>query len=99
MVTIVATTTVPYDPLSHFPLTGGFAAGEWEMGKRMREVALHVAANVRLPRTSRGHPPRLVRVNQATQETAELCPFSPAELVRGMPNIAIATINASLIEK
>ena len=71
----------PYGPLSHFPLTGGFAAGKWKMGKRMREVARYVAANVKLPRTSRGHPPRLVRAKQATQETAEPCQFLPAELV------------------
>jgi hypothetical protein len=45
----------------------------------MRKVALCVAANVRLPRTSRGHPPRLVRAKQVTQETAEPCQFSPAE--------------------
>ena len=81
MVTIVATTTVPYDPLFHFPLTGGEAAGEWEMGKGTREVALYVAANVRLPRASRGHPPRLVRAKQATPETAEPYQFPPAELV------------------
>jgi hypothetical protein len=50
------------------------------MGMRMNEVALYVAANVRLPRASRGHPPRLVRVKQVTQETAVPCQFPPAEL-------------------
>ena len=32
----------------------------------MREVALYVATNVRLPRASRGHPPRLVLAKPAT---------------------------------
>ena len=65
---------------SSFPLTGGFAAGEWERGWGMGKVALDVATSVRLPRASRGHPPRLVRAKQATQETVEPCQFSPAEL-------------------
>ena len=81
MVTIVATTTIPYDPASPFPLTGGFAGGEWERESRTREAALNVATNVRLPRASRGHPPRLVRAKQAPQETAETCQLSPVELV------------------
>ena len=38
-----------------FPVPGGFAAGDWEKGKR--KVALYVATSVRLPRASRGHPP------------------------------------------
>jgi hypothetical protein len=47
----------------------------------MRGVAPYLATNVNLPRTSRGHPPRLGHVKQATQKIAELCQFSLAELV------------------
>ena len=50
--TIVATTTVSYDHLSHSP-----AASPPVSGKEMRDVRRYVATNVRLPRTSRGHPP------------------------------------------
>ena len=56
---------VPYETLFHFPLIGGFAAGEWKMEKRARKVAPYVAANVRLPRASRGHPSRCASRNMA----------------------------------